>query len=56
MPASCPPLSPACPLMCRCACPAPRCVPAVPTPGHTSHSGSNKEEKVKGFEEDSETK
>lgn len=49
MPAGCPSLSPACPPMCRCAYPAPHCVPAAPTPGHTSHSGSNEGEKVNVF-------
>lgn len=51
MPAGCPSLSPACPPMCRCAYPAPHCVPAAPTPGHTSHSGSNEGEKVNVFQD-----
>lgn len=50
-PAGCPSPSPACPPMCRCACPAPHCAPAALTPGHTSHSGSNEGEKVNVFGE-----
>lgn len=50
-PAGCPSPSPACPPMCRCACPALHCAPAVLTPGRTSHSGSNEGEKVKVFRE-----
>lgn len=50
-PAGCPSPSPACPPMCRCACPAPHCAPAALTPGHTSHSGSNEGEGVNVFGE-----
>lgn len=50
-PASCPSPSPACPPMCRCACPALHCAPAALTQGHTSHSGSNEGEKVNVFGE-----
>lgn len=50
MPASCPPPSPACPPVSRSACPAPRCAPAAPTPGHTSHSGSDQGDRGNVFQ------